>query len=78
MDNGDDGEMRGRRKVGVLIGRGGDGRHGATPHQGVHQEATDKHSGDGGLTPRLFTVHERRADDRYKPDGALVGSRHGK
>ena len=52
-DHGDDGETRGRRKVGVIIGRGGYGRRGATPHRCLHQEAIDDHIVDGGLTNRL-------------------------
>ena len=51
--HGDDSKVQGRQRVGVPIGRGGDGRCGAPPHQGVHQEAAYNHSREGGLPPRL-------------------------
>ena len=78
MDHGDDGETRGRRRVGVSSGRGGDGLCRDPPHHGIHQETTDDHSREGGLPARICTVHgggEEAGDD---PDGALVGSRRSK
>ena len=74
-DHGDDGETRGSRRLGVPISRRGDGSRGATPHRGVHQEVADNHSGEGGLSPCLCTVHGRGADAGDDPDGALVVSR---
>ena len=38
-DHGDYGKTRGIRRVGLPIGRKGDGSHKAPPHKGVHQEA---------------------------------------
>ena len=53
MDHMDDGETRGRQRVGITLGSGGNGSHGAPPHRGVHQEATGDNSGKGGLPPHL-------------------------
>ena len=36
-DHGDETETRGRRRVGVTLGIGGNGDRGDPPHQGVHQ-----------------------------------------
>ena len=52
-DNGDDGEMRGRQRLGVYLGGGGNGDPGSSLHQGVHKEATGNRSGKGGLLPHL-------------------------
>ena len=70
-----DGEMQGRRIVGLPIGRGGNGRHGYPPYWGVHQEAADDHSGEGGLLPYICTTHRGGADTGDKPFGAIAGSR---
>ena len=43
MDIKDYGETRGRQRLGLPIGRGGNGFRGDPPHQGVHQEASDNH-----------------------------------
>ena len=51
--HGDDGETRGRRRVLVTLSSGGNRYRGATPHQGVHQEAIFNHIGKGGLKPHL-------------------------
>ena len=51
MDHRDDGKTRGRRRVGVPIGRGGNLSHGAPTHRGVNQEAADKHNEEGVLPP---------------------------
>ena len=77
-DHRDDGETRGRRRVGIPSGRGGDGCSGDSPHWGVHQEAADNHIGDGGLPPRICTVNGGGADDGDEPVGTMVGSRRGK
>ena len=77
-DNGDDGETRGRRRVGVPIGSRGDGSRGDPPHRGVHQEASAVHRGEGGMPPRLCTVYGGGADSGDEPVGAMVVSRHGK
>ena len=53
MDHGDDGETRGRRRVGVPLGSRGNGIRGDPPHQGVHQEAAGEHSGKCVLPPHL-------------------------
>ena len=77
-DYGDHSETRGSRRVVVPIGSGGNGNRGAPPHWGVHQEATGNHSGEGGLPPRICTMHGGRADAGDKPVGTMVGSRRGK
>ena len=77
-DHGDNGEMRGRRRVGVPIGRRGNRIRGAPPHQGVHKEEVDEHSGEGGLLLHICTVHGGGADAGDKTVGAMVASRHGK
>ena len=77
-DHGDDGEMWGRLRVGVSSSRGGNGLRGAPPHRSINQEMADKHSGQGGLSAHLYTVHVGVEDARDDPDGALVGSRRGK
>ena len=73
-----DGEMQGRRRVGVPISSGGYGILRDTTHLGVHQYAADYHSGEGGLPPSLCTVHKGGADARDEPVDAMVGSRRGK
>ena len=77
-DHGGDGTVRVRWRVGVSIGRGGDGRCEAPPHWSVHQEVTDNHSVEAGLPPRIYTVHRGIEDAGDDPDGALVGSIRGK
>ena len=52
-EHGDDGEMRGRQRMLVHSGRGGYGRHGDPPHQGVHQEGAYDHRGEGSLQTRI-------------------------
>ena len=52
-DHGDDVKTRGRRRVGVPLGSGGNGSRGAPPHGVVHQEAAGKLSGKGGMPPHL-------------------------
>ena len=42
-DHRDDKKIQVRRRVGLPIGRGGDGSFRAPPHQGVHQEVIDDH-----------------------------------
>ena len=80
MDHGDDGETRGRRRVGVVVSivRGGNGLCGDPPHWGIHQNTADDHIGEGVLLARLCTVHGGGEDSGHDPDGALVGSRRGK
>ena len=77
-DNGDDREMRGRRRVGVPIGKGGDGSRGDPPHRGVHQEAEGDYILDCVLSPCICTVHRGIEDARDKLVGVVVGSRRGK
>ena len=77
-DHGDDGETQGRRRVGVTIGRGGNGSRGSPPHRGVHQEVSDDHSGEGGLPPYLCTMHRGGAGSGDDPVGVMVISRRGK
>ena len=74
-DHEDDDETRVRRRVGVPISSGGDGSCGAPPHQGVNQKASDNHRGEGGLPPRLCTVHGGGADAGDYPIGDMVRSR---
>ena len=74
-DHGDDGEMWGRLRVGVSSGRGGDGLRGTPPHQSIHKETTDYHSGEGGLTSCICTVNGGGEYYGENTDGALVGSR---
>ena len=76
-DHGDDGETRGRRRMGVPISRGGNGRRRAPHHRGVHQEVAHEHSGEGGLTPRLCNVNKGGEDAGDKLVSAMVGSRCG-
>ena len=75
MDHKDDDKNHCRRRVGVPICREGNGSRGTAPLQGVHQEAADDHSGEGGLTHLLFYVHGGGADARDNPVGAMLGSR---
>ena len=77
-DHRDDGETRGRRRVGVLIGREGYGSCGDPNHWGVHQEAVDDHSIEDVLPPCICTVHGGRADARGDPVSAMVRSRRSK
>ena len=77
-DHRDDRKTWGRQSVVVPISRGSDGSRRDPPHQGVHQEAVDEHSGEGGLPPRLCSVYRGGADDGDNPVGAMVGSRRGK
>ena len=67
-----------RQRVGVSIGRGGDGIHGDLPRRSIHKEAADDHIGEGGLPDCLCVLHRGGADARDKLDSALVGSRGGK
>ena len=60
--------------MGVPIGRGCDRSRRDPPHRGVHQEAVDDHSGEGGLQLRMCTVHGGGEDYRDDPVGAMVGS----
>ena len=64
--------------MGVSISRVGDGLSGDPPHHGVHQEAADDQRREGGLPPRLCTVHRVGADVRDDPVGSMVGTRRGK
>ena len=50
-DHGDDGETRGRQRVGVTLSISVNGSRGDPPHQGVYQEAGGDHSGKGSLPP---------------------------
>ena len=77
-DHGNDGETRGRWRVGVPSSRGGNVCHGDPPHRGVHQEAADDHIEEVVLSPRLCTVHGRGKFHGDEPDFALVVSRRGK
>ena len=72
-DHGDDGETRGRWRVRVPSGRVGDVRYEDPPHHSVHQEAEDKHIGQGCLLPRICTVHGGGANARDELVGAMVG-----
>ena len=72
-DHGDDGKTWGRRGVGLSSGRGGDGLSGDPPHQSIHKEAADNHSGEGGLPPHICTVHGGIADAEDELFGAMVG-----
>ena len=78
MDHRDDGKTRGRRRLVVPIGNGGDGSRGAPPHRGIYQEATYDHIGEGGLLLRLCPVYRGGEDARDEPSDAMVGSRRGK
>ena len=62
-----------RRRVGVPIGRGGDGSRGDPPHWGLHQEAAYDHSVEGGLSSHLCTVHRGGTDAGDERVGAMVG-----
>ena len=74
-DHGDDGGTWGRRRVGVSIGRGGDGLHGDPPNRSINQESEGNHSGEGGFPSCLYILHGGGEDDGDDPDGTLVGSR---
>ena len=52
-DHGDDVEMRGRRRVVLSLGIGGNGDRGDQPNQGVYPETAGNHNGKGGLSPYL-------------------------
>ena len=52
-DHEDDGKKRGRRRVGVPIGCGGNGIRWDPLHWSVHQEAEYYHRGEGDLPPRV-------------------------
>ena len=52
-DHGTGGKTRGRRRVVVPLGSGGNETCGAPPHRGVHQETEGIHSIKGGLQPHL-------------------------
>ena len=73
IDHGDDRETQGMRIVGVPIIRGGNGSCTAPPHRGVHQEAVDDHSGEGGYLTRLCTVHKGVEDARDEIVSSMVG-----
>ena len=62
----------------LSIGRGVDGLSRAPPHQSIHKEAAEKHSGEGGLPDCICTVHGGGENARDDLDGVLVGSRRGK
>ena len=59
----------------VSIGRGVDGLSRAPPHQSIHKEAAEKHSGEGGLLACVCILHGGRENVGDEPDGTLVGSR---
>ena len=48
-----DGKTRGRQRVGLTLGSGGNEIHKAPPHWGVHQEAAGNYRGKGGLLAHL-------------------------
>ena len=48
------------------------------PHQSIHKEAIGKHSGEGVLPACICNVHRGGENAGDEPDGAMVGSRHGK
>ena len=77
-DHGDDKKKRGKRRMRIPIGKGGDGSRGAPPRVGVHQEPSEKNIREDGLPPHLYTVYGGGADDGDEPAGAMVGSRRGK
>ena len=52
-DHGADGEMCGRRRVGVPLGSVENVNRRAPPHRGVHQEAVGNHSRKGLLPPHI-------------------------
>ena len=62
----------------VCISRGGDVIRGDPPHQSIHKEAADNHSGECGLPDCIVSVHGGGDNSRDETDGALVGSRCGK
>ena len=53
INHGDDGDMRGRRIVGVTLNIGGNGSRGDPPHRCVHQKTAGNHSRKGGLLPHI-------------------------
>ena len=53
MDHRDESETRDMQRVGVSLGSGVNESRGSLPHQGVHQEAEEKHKGVGVLPPHL-------------------------
>ena len=77
-DHRDDGEIWVRWRVGVSIGRGGDGLRRVPPHRSIHQESTEDHSGEGGLQACICILHGGVEDSGDNPDGALVGPRRSK
>ena len=52
-NHGDSGETRGRRRVEVPLGSGGNGSHRAPPHKVVHQATASDHSEKGVLPPHI-------------------------
>ena len=74
-DHGEDGKSRGRRRVEVPIGIGGDESCRDPIHWGVHQEEEGNHNLEGGLPLCLCTVHGGGADAGDEPSGAMVGLR---
>ena len=67
--------MTAKRRAG---GRGGYGIRRAPPHQSIHKEAEDNHSGEGGQTACICIVHLGGEDSGDEPGGALVVSKRGK
>ena len=78
MDHRNDEKAQGRQRVVVPIVSGGDVIRRDTINWGEYQEATDNHSGKGGLQPHLCNVYGGRTNARDEPVGAIVRSRHDK
>ena len=74
QDDRDDGKTWGRRRVGVSIGRVGDGLRGDPPHWIIHQETVENLREEGGRPDRICTIHGGGEDAGDYPNGALVGS----
>ena len=64
--------------VGISSGRGGDGICNTQPHESIHKETADDHSGAGGLLDCLCIVPGGIEDAGDELDGTLVRSRRGK
>ena len=74
IDHGDEGETWVRHIVVLSSSRGCDGLRGDPPHQIIHQEVEDGHSGEGGLPACLCIIYGGGEDAEGDPGGALVGS----
>ena len=74
----DDGETWGSQRVLISSGRGGDGICNTQPHESIHKETADDHSGAGGLLDCLCIVPGGIEDAGDELDGTLVRSRRGK